>query len=129
MGAISTRLLGTMGRAGTTRSAATKRRASSTASASASGRRGTKAKSESAPATSIPIDDSLLAKAERIRTELCELYPPPLPIPLDHSSPFTFLCAVVLSAQTTDKKVNEVGSTPPSRSRAPPLLSSDRPEC
>ena len=30
------------------------------------------------------------------------------PIPLDHSDPFTLLIAVLLSAQCTDKKVNEV---------------------
>ena len=38
---------------------------------------------------------------------LDELYPNP-PVPLDHSSPYTLLVAVALSAQTTDKKVNEV---------------------
>lgn len=46
-------------------------------------------------------------KAERILATLEELYPDP-PIPLDHTDPFTLLVAVVLSAQTTDKKVNEV---------------------
>ncbi|MFM7652316.1 MAG: endonuclease III [Vulcanococcus sp.] len=30
------------------------------------------------------------------------------PVPLDHSDPFTLLVAVLLSAQCTDKKVNEV---------------------
>jgi len=35
------------------------------------------------------------------------LYPEP-PIPLRHDDPFTLLVAVVLSAQATDKKVNEV---------------------
>ncbi|MBL4683046.1 MAG: endonuclease III [Nannocystaceae bacterium] len=38
---------------------------------------------------------------------LDSLYARP-PIPLDHSDPFTLLVAVLLSAQTTDKKVNEV---------------------
>ena len=38
---------------------------------------------------------------------LDELYPEP-PIPLDHVDPFTLLVSVMLSAQTTDKKVNEV---------------------
>ena len=33
---------------------------------------------------------------------------PETPIPLDHSDPFTLLIAVLLSAQCTDKKVNEV---------------------
>tara|TARA_Y100001956_G_C4040561_1_gene150428 strand:- start:30 stop:656 length:627 start_codon:yes stop_codon:yes gene_type:complete len=38
---------------------------------------------------------------------LDELYPE-TPIPLDHKDPYTLLVAVMLSAQTTDKKVNEV---------------------
>lgn len=33
---------------------------------------------------------------------------PETPVPLDHRNPFTLLIAVLLSAQTTDKKVNEV---------------------
>ena len=46
-------------------------------------------------------------RAELIRTRLNELYPDP-PIPLDHRDDFTLLVAVLLSAQCTDKKVNEV---------------------
>jgi len=46
-------------------------------------------------------------KADRIGQVLDELYPEP-PIPLDHRDPYTLLVAVALSAQTTDKKVNEV---------------------
>ena len=46
-------------------------------------------------------------KAERIGQILDELYPEP-PIPLDHRDPYTLLVAVALSAQTTDKKVNQV---------------------
>ena len=46
-------------------------------------------------------------KAKKIGTILDELYPE-TPIPLDHSSAYTLLVAVMLSAQTTDKKVNEV---------------------
>jgi len=46
-------------------------------------------------------------KAEKIARQLEELYPE-VPIPLDHTDPFTLLVAVVLSAQTTDKKVNQV---------------------
>lgn len=46
-------------------------------------------------------------KAGRIAAILDELHPS-VPIPLDHADPFTLLVAVVLSAQTTDKKVNEV---------------------
>lgn len=38
---------------------------------------------------------------------LAELYPE-TPIPLDHRDPYTLLVAVVLSAQCTDKRVNEV---------------------
>jgi endonuclease-3 len=46
-------------------------------------------------------------KADRIREQLEKLYPDP-PIPLDHSDPFTLLIAVLLSAQTTDVRVNKV---------------------
>lgn len=46
-------------------------------------------------------------KAERIRALLDRLYPQP-PIPLRHEDPFTLLVAVVLSAQTTDQRVNLV---------------------
>lgn len=46
-------------------------------------------------------------KAARIGELLDALYPT-TPIPLAHEDPFTLLCAVLLSAQATDKKVNEV---------------------
>ncbi|HEX4952201.1 MAG TPA: endonuclease III [Thermoanaerobaculia bacterium] len=46
-------------------------------------------------------------KAARIQAALDEIYPQ-LPIPLEHRDPFTLLVAVLLSAQTTDKKVNQV---------------------
>ena len=46
-------------------------------------------------------------RAQYVARRLKELYPDP-PIPLDHSDEFTLLVAVVLSAQCTDKKVNEV---------------------
>ena len=46
-------------------------------------------------------------KVQRITEILDDLYPT-VPIPLDHQDPFTLLVAVLLSAQTTDKKVNEV---------------------
>lgn len=48
--------------------------------------------------------------AERInfiQQELAALYPE-TPIPLEHSSPFTLLVAVLLSAQCTDERVNQV---------------------
>jgi endonuclease-3 len=46
-------------------------------------------------------------KAERIAQQL-EAFYPVIPIPLDHSNPFELLVAVLMSAQTTDLKVNEV---------------------
>lgn len=46
-------------------------------------------------------------KCARIHEQLEALYPQ-TPVPLDHTDPFTLLVAVMLSAQTTDKKVNEV---------------------
>ncbi len=49
----------------------------------------------------------LKQKVEYIASKLEELYPNP-EIPLDHENNFTFLIAVMLSAQSTDKKVNEV---------------------
>ena len=51
-----------------------------------------------------------LLKAERIEfidRRLDELYPDP-PVPLDHQDPFTLLVAVLLSAQCTDERVNQV---------------------
>jgi endonuclease III len=57
-----------------------------------------------------------IEKAERIRTQLAKLYPQP-PIPLDHQDPFSLLVAVLLSAQTTDARVNMV--TPALFARAP----------
>jgi len=46
-------------------------------------------------------------RAALVLQRLNEHYPEP-PVPLDHSDPFTLLIAVLLSAQCTDKKVNEV---------------------
>ncbi len=46
-------------------------------------------------------------KAERIRKLLDAAYPDP-PIPLEHRDPFTLLVAVLLSAQCTDVRVNQV---------------------
>jgi endonuclease-3 len=51
-----------------------------------------------------------MTKAEKIDyliTKLDELYPE-VPIPLDHSDPYTLLIAVLLSAQCTDARVNKV---------------------
>jgi len=46
-------------------------------------------------------------RSKIIISELQRLYPE-TPIPLNHDGPFTLLIAVVLSAQSTDKKVNEL---------------------
>jgi endonuclease III len=65
-------------------------------------------------------------KADRIGQVLDDLYPDP-PVPLDHVNPYTLLVAVALSAQTTDKKVNQVtpklfemASTPEQMARLDP---------
>ncbi len=61
-----------------------------------------------------PIGSALetknLLKAERVDyifQRLNELYPEP-PVPLDHKDPYTLLVAVLLSAQCTDERVNQV---------------------
>jgi endonuclease-3 len=51
-----------------------------------------------------------MLKAERVEyilQRLQELYPK-TPIPLDHSDPYTLLIAVLLSAQCTDERVNQI---------------------
>ena len=48
-----------------------------------------------------------LLRAEYIDLRLAQLYPE-TPVPLDHKDPYTLLIAVLLSAQCTDKRVNEV---------------------
>jgi len=70
-----------------------------------------------------------MRKAEKVQfviDTLEELYPK-TPIPLDHTDPFTLLIAVLMSAQTTDLKVNQVtpalfakGPTPQAMSKIPP---------
>lgn len=60
-------------------------------------------------------------KAARIETTLAELYPDP-PIPLDHTDAFTLLVAVLLSAQTTDKRVNLVTPALFARARTPEAM-------
>ena len=69
-----------------------------------------------------------VTKADRvqfIQQRLEELYPE-TPVPLDHRDPFTLLIAVLLSAQCTDLRVNEVtpalfkkGPTPQKMARLP----------
>jgi endonuclease-3 len=68
---------------------------------------------------------AFMEKTERIQRILDELYPD-APIPLEHRDPFTLLVAVLLSAQTTDKRVNLVtpalfarADTPQKMSRVP----------
>ncbi|WP_312207182.1 endonuclease III [Epilithonimonas hominis] len=46
-------------------------------------------------------------RAQIIQEELEKLYPQ-VPIPLDHKDAYTLMVAVALSAQTTDKKVNQI---------------------
>jgi len=46
-------------------------------------------------------------RAQHLLRRLEELYPE-TPIPLDHTSPYTLLVAVLLSAQCTDIRVNQV---------------------
>ena len=57
-----------------------------------------------------------LEKAEKIAVMLEELYPE-TPVPLDHENSFQLLIAVLMSAQTTDLKVNQV--TPALFKKAP----------
>ena len=46
-------------------------------------------------------------KVDFVITTLNKLYPR-IPIPLDHSDPYTLLIAVLLSAQSTDIRVNQI---------------------
>lgn len=64
-------------------------------------------------------------RAELVLKRLKKLYPNP-PIPLDHKDPFTLLIAVLLSAQCTDVRVNQVtpalfklASTPKKMAKVP----------
>jgi endonuclease-3 len=56
-----------------------------------------------------PKDSAMLKKdrARHIQRRLEELYPE-TPVPLDHKDPYTLLVAVLLSAQCTDVRVNQV---------------------
>jgi endonuclease-3 len=57
-------------------------------------------------------------KAERIRKVLDELYPE-TEVPLEHEDPYTLLVAVLLSAQCTDVKVNQITPTLFARASTP----------
>ena len=51
-----------------------------------------------------------MTKKEKVNfviNTLEELYPE-IPIPLDHKDPYTLLIAVLLSAQSTDARVNKI---------------------
>jgi endonuclease-3 len=64
------------------------------------------------------LNDFPMLRKERatyIQKRLQELYPDP-PVPLDHKDPYTLLIAVLLSAQCTDVRVNQI--TPSLFSRA-----------
>ena len=60
-------------------------------------------------------------KAERIVTMLEELYPE-TPVPLDHTNNFELLVAVLMSAQTTDLKVNQVTPALFAKANTPELM-------
>lgn len=64
-------------------------------------------------------------RADHVLRRLRQLYPDP-PIPLDHTDAFTLLVAVLLSAQCTDVRVNQItpalfklGNTPAKLAEAP----------
>ena len=51
-----------------------------------------------------------MTKSEKVNftiQTLDELYPE-IPVPLDHIDPYTLLVAVLLSAQSTDVRVNQI---------------------
>ena len=60
-------------------------------------------------------------KAERIVIMLEELYPE-TPVPLDHTNTFELLVAVLMSAQTTDLKVNQVTPALFAKANTPELM-------
>ena len=62
-----------------------------------------------------------MEKAKRIASMLEELYPT-TPVPLDHTNHFELLVAVLMSAQTTDLKVNEVTPALFAKANTPQLM-------
>lgn len=66
-------------------------------------------------------------KADRIGEILDDLYPVP-PIPLDHTDAYTLTVAVALSAQTTDKKVNQVTPALFARANTPEKMAALHPD-
>lgn len=61
-------------------------------------------------------------RAAYVLNRLQELYPDP-PVPLDHKDPYTLLIAVLLSAQCTDVRVNQVTPKLFARADAPEAMS------
>jgi endonuclease-3 len=57
--------------------------------------------------TAVSTPTTKQARADYVRKKLQSLYPRP-PIPLQHKDPYTLLIAVLLSAQCTDERVNQV---------------------
>lgn len=60
-------------------------------------------------------------RADQVRRRLEELFPE-TEVPLAHRDPFTLLVAVILSAQCTDKRVNEVTPTLFALADTPPKM-------
>ena len=60
-------------------------------------------------------------KTKFVISVLNELYPEP-GIPLEHENNFTFLVAVMLSAQSTDKKVNQITPKLFARANTPEMM-------
>ncbi|MEV0372806.1 endonuclease III [Streptomyces sp. NPDC050636] len=85
----------------TTKAAATKKPAATAKKAPA-----TKAAAKKAPARKPESRVAMVRRARRINRELAELYPYAHP-ELDFTNPFELLVATVLSAQTTDLRVNQ----------------------
>jgi len=58
----------------------------------------------------VPLGSYSMTKQEKADdiAQMLEGFYPEIPIPLDHKDPYTLLVAVLLSAQCTDKRVNEV---------------------
>ncbi len=60
-------------------------------------------------------------RANHVMETLERLYPE-TPVPLDHTDAYTLLIAVLLSAQCTDKRVNEITPTLFARARTPEYM-------
>lgn len=66
-------------------------------------------------------EENRMTKKEKVHfamDKLAELYPE-IPIPLDHTDPYTLLIAVLLSAQSTDVRVNQITPLLFSKARTP----------